>query len=227
MNIKRVHKTKADNCKYKIRLHKQWREWKWLVVPNQPWRLYPGEHSEKNNIICSQDELEWATAKTTYRRNRERPKLRQRIKHCFKTAICLCLFFRWGSSIVSPTKQRAWRQKRLDTAWQQPCQFSQKSVYFESSRRQWPSDPFLFSIYLSPLRRLCCFWCVLIRDSKVALVISGLQWYLGWRRSACTTISFLPNGITAVGNGSIRAGIFIRLLGCFTVEKWAFNFKRV
>ena len=82
------------------------------------------------------------------------------------------LIFRSGNSFVSPTMHSVTSKTRnwLDIAWKQTYQFQVQSsiiVHFDCRRRQWSTDPFPFKIFLSPLRRLCWLWCVLMRDNNV------------------------------------------------------------
>ena len=58
----------------------------------------------------------------------------------------------------------------LDTAWHTRLNISS----LDCIRCQWPSDPFPFEIFLSPLCPLCWLSCV----SKLFWIIHGLQWYV-------------------------------------------------
>ena len=59
---------------------------------------------------------------------------------------------------------------RPETAWKQPPQFQRVKFHFDCSWHPWPNDPFLFEMFLSPLRRLRWLWCVLLRDSKFSRI---------------------------------------------------------
>ena len=116
-------------------------------------------------------------------------------------AIGLCLFLDQESPLfyqqntardVNHPKQIG---NRVTVAW---INFRVKySVRCNCSRRQWANDPFPFDSFLSPVRRLCRLWCLLMHESKLPWIICGIQWYMGGVSHA--SVHFLLNVVaTAV-----------------------------
>ena len=92
----------------------------------------------------------------------------------------LVFIFRSGKSLVLPAIQRAWSRK-LET-YSRPhddslvsfrfivrCGCSDQMTPFSVTKWphcQLPNDSFPFEIFLSPLRRLCWLWCLLMSQSN-------------------------------------------------------------
>lgn len=77
-----------------------------------------------------------------------------------------------------------------------------------SLRRQWPDGPFPIEIVLSPLRRLCWLWRILM-TWRVWIhfgIICPLQWCVGWRWSL--QVFVFSSTVASVGNGSIWTAIY-------------------
>ena len=141
--------------------------------------------------------------------------------HTSEIATGLCWFLDQNSPLFYQ-KCNAWRQHHgIDWTPRDNSLVSfkfkeQSKVSFDCSRCQCPNDPFPFEICVSPLRRLCWLWYVLMRESKFSSMMCGLQWYVGWPRSIQVVV--FSSVVASASNISMRADIFIRRLGCLNAQ---------
>ena len=93
--------------------------------------------------------------------------------------------FSSGNFTVLPTMQHAQFSKNLKLIGH--CTMTAMSasnrVHRHSSRHQWPNDPFLFEIFLSPPYLPCRLWCFLMHESKFYWIICSFRWYVRQRWS--------------------------------------------
>ena len=106
--------------------------------------------------------------------------------------------------------QRPWRRK-LKTDWTTRHNSSSSKLNGSSlgcSICQWPSDPFSFETFLSPIRCLSWLCCVLMSASKLSWIISGLGDGTWVGVGPFKPVFVFSSVVASVGNGSTKAAIF-------------------
>ena len=126
---------------------------------------------------------------------------RHKLSITTETATGLCLVFHCFTNNAPCMTSTTWNW--LDTTWQQLPSSNFKAIVADVN------DVCPFNIFLS-FCHLCWF----------SGLTCGLQWYVGQHPV------FVFSSVAAyVGNGSIRAVIFTRHLGCLSLEKRECNCK--